>query len=85
MSDSLPEDDKLWCVHILGPDDLYAAPSKAEAERAVGHMKSFWEKRHADEAALGMVRFEVAPWPYSPESHAKGVSTFYNEIGMSAP
>ena len=77
--------EELWCVHILGPDDLYAAPSKAEAERAVAHMKQYWEKRHPEDAALNMVRFEVEPWPYSPASHANGVATFYNEIGISTP
>lgn len=24
--------NKLWALHVPGPDDLYAAPSKEEAE-----------------------------------------------------
>jgi len=78
-------DDQLWCVHILGPDDVYPAPSEAEANRAVAFMKDFWEKRHPEDAALGMVGFEVIPWIYSPESHAEGVRTFYSEIGLQPP
>lgn len=73
---------ELWAVHIIGPDDLYAAPSEAEANRAVSHMKHFWETRHPEEAAMGMVGFEAIPWPHSPESHAEGVGKFYAEIGM---
>lgn len=78
---SSPSD--LWCVHILGPDDVYPAPSQAEAERAVAHMKHFWESRHPEEAAMGMVGFEAIPWPHSPESHAQDVGKFYTEIGLS--
>ena len=26
--------EELWCLHILGPDDVHAAPSKEHAERA---------------------------------------------------
>lgn len=76
---------ELWCVHIIGPDDIYAAPSEAEAERAAAWMTQFWKERHPEDAALGMVGFEAMPWPHSPESHADSVGAFYAEIGLSPP
>lgn len=75
----------LWCVHILGPDDVYPAPSKEEAERAIEFMDGWWKKHHPADAALGAVGFEAIPWMYSPESYAKDVGKFYTEIGMSPP
>lgn len=85
VSELRTSDEQLWCVHILGPDDVYPAPSKAEAERAVAHMQGFWQERHPADAALGMIGFEAMPWPYSPGSHAKSVGEFYTEIGMPPP
>lgn len=85
MSDVRTPEQQLWCVHILGPDDLYAAPSEAEARRAVAYMESHWNKIEPDAEVNRMVRFEAIPWPHAPESHAKDVGRFYSEIGLSPP
>lgn len=75
----------LWCVHIIGPDDVYPAPSEAEAERAVAFMTQYWETKEVDPELRAMVGFEAIPWPYSTEVHAKSVGQFYKEIGFSPP
>jgi hypothetical protein len=77
--------DGLWCVHVIGPDDVHAAPSEAEARRAVAHMEKFWKERYPEEAGWGFVSFEAIPWPHSPESHARDVRDFYKEMGLTPP
>ena len=81
MTDARTQGEKLWCVHIVGPDDVYAAPSEVEARRAVGYMEAHWKKIEPDSEVNRMVRFEAIPWPHSAESHAKDVGRFYAEIG----
>lgn len=70
----------LWCVHVLGPDDVHAAPSKVEAERAAAHLSAYWKSSRPDD---DLVSFEVIPWPHSAESHAESVRFFYVETGLS--
>lgn len=66
--------EELWCLHILGPDDVHAAPSKEHAERAA---ERFNEIHGPVAASAGvMCRAVAAPWPHSPESHAEDVGLF---------
>lgn len=61
-----------WCVHVLGADDVIAAPSHAAAEVRA---------REINHAVLGRVSTPndvlcfayAAPWPYSEETHAESV------------
>ena len=65
---------ELWCLHILGPDDVHPAPSKRHAEIAAeGFNKIFGNV--ADESEV-MCKAVVAPWPHSPASHAESVQEF---------
>lgn len=61
----------LWCVHVLGPDDVMAAPSH---DAAVTHAHEL------NKALLGRVTADdvlcfayAAPWPYSKEAHAEAL------------
>jgi len=75
--------EELWCVHAIGPDDLYAAPNKAVAQEAVEHLtKYFSQFNHPLDPK---VSFAVEPWPYSPESHTKHGKRFYEEVGLAVP
>lgn len=76
---------ELWCVNVVGPDDIYAAPSEEEAKRAVAYMTEFWKSRYPEEYSWGMIGFQAIPWPASAESHARDVGKFYQEIGLSPP
>lgn len=65
---------QLWCMHVLGPDDLYPAPSKMHAELAAQvHNERF--KEIAGAAGV-MCEAVAAPWPLSAEAHAEGVGQF---------
>lgn len=72
---------ELWCLHILGPDDVHAAPNKAEAERAVGFLAEYYKDDRMDPP----ISFEAIPWPHSPESHAEDVKFFYVNTGVAPP
>lgn len=73
---------ELWCVHVLGPDDVIAAPSEVEARRAVTHLEKFSRKLAPRAAAEGLVGFQAAPWPHSAQAHAKDVVRFYTVTGL---
>ena len=64
----------LWCLHVLGMDDVHPAPSKAHAEKAA----AWHNEQFKDQAArLGIsIEAKVVPWPHSAESHAAGVADF---------
>lgn len=64
----------LWCLHVLGMDDVYPAPSKEHADKAAAeHNARFKEQA----ARIGItVEAVVAPWPHSAESHAASVAEF---------
>lgn len=74
-----PGASDLWCLHILGPDDVHPAPSKAHAELAAKRMNEWWaarEDRHPYDPKMEAV---AAVWPHSPESHAAGVGEFIGQ------
>ena len=63
----------LWCVHIIGPDDVIAYPDKASAEneaRLLNESIADEAARHRDDENWPAGRAEVAPWPWSAEAHA---------------
>lgn len=76
MADSLTSDSVLWCLHVIGPDDVHPAPSEAEARRAAKVMNEHYKDTPE-------ISFEAAPWPYSAETHADDVSMFYIVAGIS--
>lgn len=66
-------DTALWCVHIIGPDDVIAFPDRASAEREASILNEASRrsaKKHADDAVWPRWSAEVIPWPHSAESHA---------------
>lgn len=65
----------LWCLHLIGPDDVHPAPSRAHAELAAKKLNEWFAGQPKDEHTP---HFEAvaAPWPHSAESHAAGVADF---------
>lgn len=59
----------LWCVHVLGSDDVMAAPS---------HSAAVVHAHELNKAVFGRVTTPsdvlcfayAAPWPHKPEAHA---------------
>lgn len=65
----------LWCVHILGPDDVIAAPShEAAAVHARELNKAVHGRRSSPDDILCFAY--AAPWPYSREDHAEAVKNW---------
>ena len=71
---------ELWCIYLPGPDELYAARSKADAERMMTEHNALMREFIVDhprtennlpEAALMAV---VIPWPHSAEDHTISLS-----------
>lgn len=64
----------LWCLHLQGPDEVHAAPSKAHAEKAIEIMQTNLQGPGSE-----LVRPIAAIWPHSAESHAEDVGKFIAE------
>ena len=61
----------LWCVHVLGPDDVMAAPSHdAAVVRAHEINKATFGRRGPDDVLCFAY---AAPWPYGAEEHAADI------------
>lgn len=65
----------LWCVHVLGPDDLIAKASYDEAEKHATELRDFM---YGPAMPFGefapMCLPIVAMWPYSVDAHAKALA-----------
>ena len=63
----------LWCVRVIGPDELYAEPSHASAvANAEKINRSLWSRA---DAPLDVTCFAYADtWPYSAEQHADALA-----------
>lgn len=67
------ETTALWCVHIIGPDDVIAYPNRAAAEREARLINDAMAKHMASRAAdpnWPALRAEVTAWPHSAAAHA---------------
>ncbi len=62
---------ELWCVNIIGPDDLYPAASLEDAIRAA-HAFNGWglEKFPPEDKDYVLMWANVTQWPHDPEGHA---------------
>lgn len=67
----------LWCCHVRGPDDVYAAPDYATA-LAWCDLTNALNWRGLGGSVVAPASYEdcllkavPAPWPHSPESHAE--------------
>jgi hypothetical protein len=61
----------LYAVHVQGPDDIIAAPSKREAEVLAEKLNAFFvEMAQKSGPASPLIEAVVITWPYAPSSHA---------------
>lgn len=65
----------LWCVHILGPDDVLAAPSH-EAAAVHAHELNKTIHGRVSKADDVLCFAYAAPWPYTAEDHADAVTSW---------
>ena len=65
----------LWCVHVLGPDDVYAAPSHDAAVITAREWNKIIHRR--TEPLDDVLCFAyAAPWPHSTEAHVENVKNW---------
>jgi hypothetical protein len=60
----------LWCVRGQGSDDLFAAPSRAEAEATAHAHNTLIDTRFPHHPMRECMKVVAEQWPYSAESHA---------------
>lgn len=65
-----------WCVNILGPDDVIAAPSHDAAVIYAREWNKRWHARIRHEPNDILLFAHPAPWPHSAESHAESLKNW---------
>ncbi|MFP3564747.1 hypothetical protein [Paraburkholderia sp. SIMBA_030] len=79
---------KLWMLHIEGPDDIVAAPSKEEADKVAAAFNAFYgaylAKQRAASVAAGRdpnnwptINAVVVEWDSTAKAHAKSVAKYW--------
>lgn len=64
----------LWCCHVRGPDDVYAAPDYETALKWADMTNALnWRGHHPLSYDDCLIKAVPAPWPYSAESHAENL------------
>lgn len=61
-------DERLWCLHHVGPDEVHPAPDFATAQK----WADWANHRFYDHAEIS--RFVVALWPWPADRHAEGLA-----------
>lgn len=86
MPSDTPATTELWCVHIIGPDDVIAYPDRAAAEREVAIINTALQRRlcgrEADENWPTLYA-TVAPWPHDAQSHAADLARNIEQMECS--
>lgn len=69
--------DTLWCMHVPGPDEVYARASREDAEQAAekhnAAVRGFLEAASLQVDDLPNLMAVVIPWPWSAERHAENL------------
>lgn len=65
----MTDSNKMWAVHVSGPDDLHACPSKEFADAFAEMMnRQFDAQSVATGGRLPLMVANVVPWPYDYET-----------------
>lgn len=67
-------ENELYAVHVEGPDDLYAAPSEADAIAVALHINNAL----ADQAVKPNAK--AVPWTNGAEAHAENLKQHWNDL-----
>lgn len=73
--------ETLWAIHIPGPDDYHAAPSKDAAQHMAdkhNEAMAMFFKSHpiTSDLPAECVMAGLKPWPGSAADHAKEIAAF---------
>lgn len=67
----MSEDTKMWAIHILGPDEIYAAPSREVADAAALVLNNQIDRNPALRELHASVAVIEWPWGYESWSAEK--------------
>lgn len=78
--------DELWCVNVIGPDDVIPAASLEDALRAA-HAFNAWslEKQPPERKDYVLLWANVTQWPYGKDSHVEGLADHGSALAQLAP
>lgn len=66
----------LWCVHVIGPDEVYAEPSHADAVRRAAELNrqthEMVKARYPEDNTILLFAYADV-WPWSREQHAQAM------------
>ena len=64
--------ESLWCLHVVGPDDIFAMPSRDEAVRQAIALRA----AIAEAVTVTGVHCEpqAIEWPFSAQAHAEDLA-----------
>lgn len=80
-----PEPETLWCCHVRGPDDVYAAPDfKTALEWADSINALNWRRHQPVSYEDCLLKALPAPWPWSAEAHAENLPKSIADFAMPA-
>jgi hypothetical protein len=72
---------ELWALHIQGPDDLFAMPSKEAAQQQADILNAEFKARKAERGDnYPIITVAVIPWGGSAESHAASMAEHLKEL-----
>ena len=66
-------DARLWCVHIHGPDEVHAMPSRAAALERANELNEIFGQ-HPHEEGDPIMRAVVIEWPHSANAHKQDLA-----------
>lgn len=73
VTDNSDESEKLWAVHVKGPDNVLPTTSKADAIFRSGKLNQEFEKiiESLDSEYAPTLEADVIEWTGTPERHAE--------------
>lgn len=70
-----PVDNRLWCMHVSGMDEVHPAPDRATAQRWAAQFTVAHYRRNPSAHPFDPVmNFTVQEWPHAADRHAEGLA-----------
>ena len=77
-------DDTLCMIHLLGPDDIYAAPSLSAAYEQAAKWQQAFDARTDKHELDPTFRAVVTEWEGTPEGHAENLEKYWSDFAFPA-
>ncbi|HYS66798.1 MAG TPA: hypothetical protein VEN30_23710 [Paraburkholderia sp.] len=71
--------ERLWCIHIEGPDDFIAAASQEAAQQEASAINAYLD-RLENGNRVSTVRAVAMEWPFIAESHARSLEVDWDDL-----